>query len=127
MVQQAQARPVSLPANLYAENNLQEGVSPAKIMLLGGGVKARASGAGNSSRKYYLKDAVRDLQAQAAECADKANRRLDKLIDLFGVYLKHKTGANVGSSSEKSEARHGKRTKRSAKNATNASKKPRRK
>ena len=127
MAQQAQARPVSLPVNLDAENSLQEGLSPAKITPPGGGVKARASGAGNLSRKYYLKDAVRDLQAQAAERADKANRRLDKLIDLFGVYLKHKTGADVGSSSEESQARHGKRAKRSAKNATNASKKPRRK
>ena len=89
-------------------------------------MKARASGAGNLSRKYYLKDAVRDLKAQAAERADKANRWLDKLIDLFGVYLKHKTGANVGSSSEESEACHGKRAKWSAKNATNASKKPHR-
>ena len=104
MAQQAQARPVSLPVNLDAENSLQEGLSPAKITPPGGGVKARASGAGNLSCKYYLKDAVRDLQAQAAERADKANRRLDKLIDLFGVYLKHKTGANVGSSSEESEA-----------------------
>ena len=86
-------------------------------------MKARASGAGNSSRKYYLMDAVRDLQAQAAEHADKANRRLDKLIDLFGVYLKHKTGAGVGSSLEELEAHHGKRAKWSAKNATNASKK----
>ena len=95
---------MSLSVNLDAENSLQEGVSPAKITPPGGGMKARASGAGNSSHKYYLKDSVRicskDLQAQAAECADKANRRLDKLIDLFGVYLKHKTGANVGSSSE---------------------------
>ena len=127
MAQQAQARPVSLPVNLDAENSLQEGLSPAKITPSGGGVKARASGAGNSLRKYYLKDAVRDLQAQAAERTDKANRRLDKLIDLFGVYLKHKTGADVESSLEESEARHGKRAKQSAKNETNASKKPRRK
>ena len=90
-------------------------------------MKARAFEVGNLSRKYYLRDAVRDLQAQAAERTDKANRQLDKLIDLFGVYLKHKTGADIGSSSEESEARHGKRAKRSAKNATNASKKPRRK
>ena len=104
MAQQAQARPVSLPVNLDAENNLQEGVSPAKILPPGGDVKPRASGASNLLRKYYLKDAVRDLQAQAAERADKANRQLDKLIDLFGVYLKHKTGANVGSSLEELEA-----------------------
>ena len=126
MVQPAQARSVSLPVNLDAEKNLQEGVSPAKITPAGGGVKARASEAGNLSRKYYLKDAVRDLQAQAAEHVDKANRRLDKLIDLFGVYLKHKTGANIGSSLEELEACHGKLAKWSAKNATNASKKPRR-
>ena len=126
MALQVQARPVSLPVNLDAENSLQEGLLPAKITPPGGGVKARASGAGNLSRKYYLKDAVRDLQAQAAERADKANRRLDKLIDLFGVYLKHKTGTDVGSSSEESEARHGKRAKHSTKNVTNASKKPRR-
>ena len=118
---------MSLPVNLDAENSLQEGLSPAKIASPGGGVKARASGAGNLLRKYYLKDAVRDLQAQAVERADKANRRLDKLIDLFGVYLKHKTGADVGLSLEESQAQHGKRAKRSAKNATNASKKPRRK
>ena len=126
MVQPAQARPVSLPVNLDAENSLQEGLLPAKITPPGGGVKARASGAGNLLRKYYLKDAVRYLQVQAAECADKANRQLDKLIDLFGVYLKHKTGADVGSSSEDSEARPGKLAKRSTKNAMNASKKPRR-
>ena len=63
MAQQAQARPVSLPVNLDAENSLQEGLSPAKITPPGGGVKARASGAGNLSCKYYLKDAVRDLQS----------------------------------------------------------------
>ena len=104
MAQEAQARPVSLPVNLDAENNLQEGVSPAKITPPGGGVKARASGAGNLSRQYYLKDAVRDLQAQAVERTNKANRRLDKLIDLFGVYLKHKTGTDVGSSLEELQA-----------------------
>ena len=114
---------MSLPVNLNVENSLQEGVSPAKIMPPGGGVKARTSGAGNLSCKYYLKDAVRDLQAQAAEHTDKASRRLDKLIDLFGVYLKHKTGADVRSSSEELEARHGKCAKQSAKNAMNASKK----
>ena len=117
---------MSLPVNLDAENSIQEGLSPAKITPPGGGVKARASGAGNLLRKYYLKDAVRDLQAQAAERADKANRRLDKLIDLFGVYLKHKTSADVGSSSEESEAQHEKSANRSTKNATNTSKKPRR-
>ena len=61
--------------------------------------------------QVLLKGSVRDLQAQAAERTAKANRWLDKLIDLFGVYLKHKTGADVGSSSEESEARHGKHTK----------------
>ena len=127
MAQQAQARPVRLPVNLDAENSLQEGLSPAKITPPGGGVRARAFGARNLLCKCYLKDAVRDLQAQAAERADKANRRLDKLIDLFGVYLKHKTGADVGLSSEESQAQHGKRAKRSAKNVTNASKKPHRK
>ena len=90
-------------------------------------MKAKASWAGNSLCKYYLKDAVRYLQAQAAEHADKANRRLDKLIDLFGVYLKHKTGADAGSSLEESQVQHGKCAKQSAKNATNASKTPRRK
>ena len=89
-------------------------------------MKARASGVGNLSCKYYLKDAVKDLQVQTAEHAEKANRWLDKLIDLFGVYLKHKTGADVGSSSEESEARHGKSAKQSAKNATNTSKELRR-
>ena len=66
MAQQVKAWPVSLPVNLDAENNLQGGVSPTKITPPGGGMKARASEDSNSSRKYYLKDAVRDLQAQAA-------------------------------------------------------------
>lgn len=48
---------------------------------------------------------------------------MDKLIDLFAVYLKHKTGAKVGYFLEQSEAHPSKSVKLSTKNARNASKK----
>ena len=89
--QVGQKRPRSMPVNLDVETNIDEGTSPAKLKAPVGpsAVKAKASGAGTTSRKYYLKDAVRDMQEKADARAEKADKRMDKLVNLLGMYIKH--------------------------------------